>query len=123
MSGGDWEIFLAAEQNNLKKVKELLDKGLDPNIRDTDRGSTPLHWASTKGHIDIIEALINAGADVNAQTNKGRTACHSLIEQKFEKVVLWLVRYCDADPHIPDLRGIEAYDLALPWFQKEIDGR
>ena len=33
----------------------------------------PLHLASQDGHPDVATALINAGADVNAKTNDGRT--------------------------------------------------
>ena len=29
----------------------------------------PLQWAASQGHTDVAKVLINAGADVNSQTN------------------------------------------------------
>ena len=36
---------------------------------------TPLHWATEKGHLDVIEILLKAGADVACE-NK---VCFSVI--------------------------------------------
>jgi ankyrin repeat protein len=30
-------------------------------------GRTPLHWAVDRGHLNSVEILVNANADVNAQ--------------------------------------------------------
>jgi ankyrin repeat protein len=118
----DYAIFNAAEQNNSKKLKALLDAGMDPNTQDYDRGATPLHFAANKGHVEAIELLIDAGADVNAANKRGRTPMHALIEMKFYKIALWLIKYCGGDPHKADSRGLSAYDLAQGFMQKEIDG-
>lgn len=118
----DYRIFLAAESNNVKELKKLLDSGIDPNIKDYDRESTPLHWASNKGNIEAIEMLLDAGANINAQNRRGRTPLHSLIEMKYYKLVLWLIKYCNADPFIEDIRKLTPYDLAQKFIQTEIDG-
>ena len=34
-------------------------------------GQTPLHWASDKGHLDVVKALVASGADVTAKDNVG----------------------------------------------------
>ena len=31
-------------------------------------GLTPLHWAAMRGHAEIVEALLEAGADKDAKT-------------------------------------------------------
>ena len=46
--------------------KMLLKKGADVNVIDT-KGNTPLHAAAVQGNEDCMNALISAGADVNAE--------------------------------------------------------
>lgn len=48
----------------------LLTSGANPNMADTS-GATPLHIAALRGEIDIMRKLVEAGADINAQTNDG----------------------------------------------------
>lgn len=36
----DHDIFIAAARNEYKKLKELLDCGVDINLRDFDKGQT-----------------------------------------------------------------------------------
>lgn len=118
----DYEIFNCAEKNSHKRLKELLDSGIDPNVTDYDRGAPPLMYACNKGHIESIELLIDYGADVNLANKRGRTPVHALIEMRFYKIALWVIKYCGGDVHKPDSRGLEPYDLAPLFMQKEIDG-
>ena len=49
-------------------VRALLDAGADPNAR-TDGGpapETPLHWAASTDDVDVADALIDGGADLEA---------------------------------------------------------
>jgi len=115
------DIFTAAEQNNVKRLEELIQDGADVNEADWDRGSTPLHWACAAGNLDAIEVLLEYGAEINSQNKHGRTPLHCLISERYDKIALWLIQYCNADPHIQDKRGVAAYDLAQRFFQPEID--
>ncbi|XP_022099986.1 E3 ubiquitin-protein ligase MIB2-like [Acanthaster planci] len=45
----------------------------------TGSGQTALHLATDKTHIRCIEALVNNGANVNAQDSKGNTSLHLLM--------------------------------------------
>ena len=47
-------------------VRMLVEAGGDPNARDPDQPSaeTPLHWAASSDDVDVAEALIDGGADV-----------------------------------------------------------
>lgn len=59
-------------QQNLVSI--FLAEGLEVDARNKD-GQTPLHLAvrSGKGNIESVKLLIDAGADVNAKTKKGKS--------------------------------------------------
>lgn len=64
-------IHYAAEyQNNNDHIHGLADLGADIDGNDY-LGWTPLHWASWRGHLASLDALIECGADVNAKTLDG----------------------------------------------------
>jgi len=56
-------MFNAAETGKLAAVQLLLRAGVDPN-RASGFGP-PLAVAAHFGHLDVVRALLNAGADVN----------------------------------------------------------
>lgn len=43
------------------------------------QGKTPLHLAVEGGFSPVIEALVEAGADLNIQTNDGKTCLHLVV--------------------------------------------
>jgi len=109
-----------AGKNENSNVLEMLDCGADVNVGDLDRGNTPLHMAASFGQKGTLELLVARGADVNKQDKRGVTALHTLILKRYDIMALWLIRQ-GADVNKPDYRGHTPRDLALGWFQKEID--
>ena len=67
------DLIESAKNGDIGRVSELLDSGIDPNIKG-DYGETALIWASRKGRIDIVELLLERGADPNIQNRDGETA-------------------------------------------------
>ena len=69
-------IHLSAETDYLGVIKTLLAAGADVDIRDLEE-STVLNRAAERGHIDILDAILRHGADVNAAGgSQRRTALH-----------------------------------------------
>ena len=58
------KLFDAIEQNDAQQVKELIAKRVDVNASN-DKNLTALFMAAKKGNVEIAEALIAAGANVN----------------------------------------------------------
>ena len=56
----------------MEAVKKFIQAGGDVNNQHWS-GSTPLHEASENGHVEVITALLAAGADKNIKNKKGQT--------------------------------------------------
>ena len=63
-----------ARRQDWPEVQRLIAKGADVNSKDKKYGNTALMWASYNGNVEIVQALIDKGADINANSNPGRTA-------------------------------------------------
>ena len=63
----------------IEKAKETItEKELKQwvNSRTTEDGFTPLHFASFRGNIKVIEVLLSVGADLYARNNYGINVMH-----------------------------------------------
>jgi len=61
----DGEVMRCVASNDIAKLSQLLESGASPNCKDYD-GRTPLHIAVAEGHTQIVELLLQKGADCNA---------------------------------------------------------
>jgi ankyrin repeat protein len=69
--GGATPLMYAASVGSAEAMKLLLDRGADPNIRNSAE-STALMWSATD--MKKVRLLLDRGADVNAASSRGRTA-------------------------------------------------
>lgn len=92
-------IHLAARRGHLAMVKLLLDRGANPDARDS-QGATPLFETSDPA---IAKLLIARGANVSARDSDGIQPVHRAATRSLELVKL-LVRH-GADPLARDQRG------------------
>jgi ankyrin repeat protein len=67
------EMLQVAASGNTARVKELLDKGVDVNMRGNDR-NTPIMEAVYGGHVETVRLLLDHGADLSAKKNDGADA-------------------------------------------------
>ena len=52
------------------------------------RGRAPLHDASKRGHSEVVELLVEAGADIAAQDEDGLSAIHwAVVYNRVDEVV------------------------------------
>ena len=58
-------------KGHLECVNVLLAAGVDPNVLGCGDATSPLMMAAQHGYLDICEALINAGADLDIGMREG----------------------------------------------------
>lgn len=66
------DLIEAAGKGSLDEVDRLLRAGVSPNAARFN--VTPLVAAAEHGHVEVIQRLIDAGADVNLRDQQGMTA-------------------------------------------------
>ena len=82
LSSDERELLVAAAEGDIGTlVSMLFEVGMSPDIP-LVVGITPLMIAASCGHIDIMDMLIQAGADVNKTNDEGKTALHILSLKK-----------------------------------------
>ena len=71
-------LMPAVKADNTADVVRLIEKGADANSRTSSNGWSALHYAAMNGNVEIVQALLKAGADANyegvkdGQTNSAK---------------------------------------------------
>eukprot|EP00111_Clytia_hemisphaerica_P001648 TCONS_00004672-protein len=96
------ELFEACRTGDVTRVRGLIQGGWPVNMRDTaGRKSTPLHFAAGFGRKDIVEFLLEVGANVHARDDGGLIPLHNACSFGHVEVTLSLLRH-DADVNARD---------------------
>ena len=91
---GRTALSIAAETGDLNMAKLLLSYGASVHIRQYSRncwdhdcpplyaaGRDAIHWAAGEGHPDIVELLLNHGANPNSANTIGRPALQEAVRK------------------------------------------
>jgi uncharacterized protein len=103
-------LHLAVERRDVSQLKELLSSGEKPDSR-TSAKITPLMVAAKRGFDDIVEVLLDAGANPNAKDSsssldEGRlTALHLAAENGRASTCRILLEHA-ADPNSTPLNYV-----------------
>ena len=86
-------VDAAVSMRSPRIVRLLIDYGADINMIDSD-GDTPLYRAASQGSLEIVKALLNAGADVDVKNGMGLKAASvakiaelSSLDENFDIIV------------------------------------
>ncbi|XP_078532364.1 poly [ADP-ribose] polymerase tankyrase-1 isoform X5 [Lissotriton helveticus] len=101
VSGAFRELFEACRNGDVSRVKRLVDTS-NVNAKDmAGRKSTPLHFAAGFGRKDVVEHLLQTGANVHARDDGGLIPLHNACSFGHAEVVSLLL--CQgADPNARD---------------------
>lgn len=80
-------MYKAAFYGDLSKVKLLLAKGAGVDAREPETRTTALMLSSFEGRSQMVQALLDSNADVNAKDNNGGTALSAAVWKDHVEVV------------------------------------
>src|SRR5688572_1391149 len=59
---GATALAYACDKGHVEVVKLLLERGADPDVRDSFYNATPMSWAAPKGFTEIVKLLLDKGS-------------------------------------------------------------
>jgi ankyrin repeat protein len=119
-------LITAAQNGNLSECKRLLDSGDDLSTAEEVSRYTALHRAAEEGHVDVVQFLLEKGADPNRKRCNEAAALHDLVptykEQQAETstVIARLLVAHGADVNAKDRFGHTALRSAMLDGRKEL---
>ncbi|XP_045909035.1 BRCA1-associated RING domain protein 1 isoform X2 [Micropterus dolomieu] len=122
---GETLLHLAAIKGDVEAVKELLDQGADPNLKD-NAGWTPLHEACNLGHLAVVETLVSSGALLNTPGYENDSPLHDAVRNGHPAIVKLLLKL-GASQNVLNLYGKRPADYTaslemLEIFQEASEG-
>jgi ankyrin repeat protein len=99
--------MLAALHGLLAECQTLIRLGADVN----KPGWTPLHYAATRGHLAVMNLLLDEHAYIDAESPNGTTPLMMAAYYGTTSAVKLLLE-ADADPTLKNKLGLNAFDFA-----------
>lgn len=100
-------LMMAALRGHTELVKELIARGADVN----KTGWTPLHYAATSGHLEIMNLLLENYAYIDAESPNGTTPL-MMAAQYGSAAAVRLLLDAGADASLRNQLGLTAIDFA-----------
>jgi len=115
-AGGHSPLYRTAngmgrEEEGRAAIELLIEHGADVNRITGVGGMTPLHMSARRGTTRIAEALLDAGADIEARDKNGETPLRRAVNCSQERMVCLLLSR-GADPRSTDRNGRTPIDAA-----------
>lgn len=73
---GETPLMTCARTGSADAVRLLVEYGAEVNAKEPKQNQTALMWAAAERHSDVFKALIDAHADLKANTKQGFTPIH-----------------------------------------------
>lgn len=91
LSTADEDLLAAARKGDVAGVRAALEKGAAVDAK-TRHGVTPLYFAASNGHLEVVQLLASKGADVSIKDSFYKfSALGSAIQRKHPDVALYLL--------------------------------
>lgn len=84
-------LIISITNHDIERVRVIITQGADVNRRDSRCNMPPLVNAVIMGYTDIVECLINAGADLNIVDSYGYTSLIIAVKNRDDNMTKFLV--------------------------------
>ncbi len=101
-------LMMASLKGHLALARKLVRRGADVN----KPGWTPLHYAATGGHVEVIRFLLDEHAYIDAESPNGTTPLMMAAHYGTDAAVQVLLE-AGADAALRNERGLSAQDFAM----------
>lgn len=109
------EFYKASEKNDVEKMKQIIESGLDPNAPCNELGWFPLHCAAFKGQLEVVKMLLDKGCPVDIRNAQKETALTLAVMYNRAETVKYLLEK-GANPRVSDWMGRTVRDAAEQSF-------
>lgn len=104
-------IHAAAKKGHVAIVNVLLQHKVKYDVMTRSSGLTPLMMACQQSHSEVVELLLDAGADPHVEDADGNTPLHFTCAAGNYRTT-YLLLTAGADPDMPNAREETAFDVA-----------
>ena len=105
-------LMIACQKGNIEAINVLLNAGADPNISDGKYGSCIQHAVIGGSSKEVLETIIDHGADVNAKNKHNITALMQACKRGDVEIINILLS-AGADSSIADTNGATSIHYAV----------
>jgi len=120
---GETPLMIASIDGNLPVVKALVQ---GRNAQLDHIGWTPLHYASSRGHLEVAQYLLANGSIVDSMSPGNTTPLMMAVQSGNEQLVKLLLDK-GADIQLRNANGLTAIDIAViyekPWIAEGLSSR
>ncbi|WOL14651.1 serine/threonine-protein kinase STY17-like [Canna indica] len=107
-------LMYLVNEGDLAGIEEVLTSGVDVNFRDID-GRTALHVAACQGFSDVVQFLLDRGAQVDPEDRWGSTPLADAVHYKNHEVIKILEKHGAklkiAPMHVENAREVPEYEI------------
>ncbi|CAM9730917.1 unnamed protein product [Chrysoparadoxa australica] len=105
------QLLIAIQNRQHDKIHELLEVKRVPAGCSNDKGVTPIHMACQMGQRELVQRLLDRGANANAVDRAGNTVLHFAARGGSVEMTQWAVMQ-GIRPETRNSSGASAYDVA-----------